>query len=315
MKMASQVFLDSEVRMTAFDWLSRKSFEYGDVLPRAILIKGFDYQGTRVPLLGPQGIFKPKIIPNIPLSITTAPKGPYDDSFGEDGFLLYKYRGINPQHHENVGLRTAMMRGTPLIYFHGVVPGMYLAVWPVFIIGDIPERLTFKVAADDMYYSHKPSREQSARPESVRYEDNTSRRIYITSIVRQRLHQRGFRERVLAAYQERCALCRLSHRELLDAAHIIPDSQPGGEPHVKNGIALCKLHHAAFDNFFIGIRPDYIVQVRKDVLSETDGPMLLHGLQGIHNTKLIIPKQKDHHPAPELLEQRWRRFAEFTQAG
>ena len=58
-------------------------------------------------LLGPQGIFKPKIIPQIPLSITTTPKGPYDDSFSYDDFLLYRYRGTDIQHRDNAGLRMA----------------------------------------------------------------------------------------------------------------------------------------------------------------------------------------------------------------
>lgn len=115
--------IDTEVRMAAFDWLSSRQIEYDDVLPRQILAKGFEFHGQRVPLLGPQGIFKPRIIPEIPLSITTSPKSPYDDSFGPDGFLLYRYRGTDSEHHENVGLRNAFFRKTPLIYFHGVVPG------------------------------------------------------------------------------------------------------------------------------------------------------------------------------------------------
>jgi hypothetical protein len=36
--------------------------------------------------------------------------------FTEDGFLRYRYRGSDPHHHDNVGLRTAMQRQTPLIY-------------------------------------------------------------------------------------------------------------------------------------------------------------------------------------------------------
>jgi len=77
---------------------------------------------------------------------------------------------------------------------------------------------------------------------------------------------------------------------------------------VRNGIAFCKLHHAAFDNFFLGIRPDYRVIVREDVLREKDGPMLLHGLQGLHNTFLAIPKRSVLRPDPELLARRWERF-------
>jgi putative restriction endonuclease len=48
-------------------------------------------------------------------------------------------------------------------------------------------------------------------------------------------HEKTFRQRVLRAYQERCAICRLRHRELLEAAHILPDGDPRGEPIVSNG--------------------------------------------------------------------------------
>lgn len=307
MNSSSSRHIDAEVRMAAFDWLSQKTIELGDVLPRAVLSQEFQFHGQRIPLLGPQGIFKPKILPELPLSITTAPRGPYDDSFDNDGFLLYKYRGTDQRHHENSGLRKAMLQRMPLIYFHGVVPGKYLAVWPVFIVGDIPEKLTFKVAADDMAFVENIIG-YSTGVNTVRDDESASRRAYITSAVRQRLHQRGFRERVLTAYRDQCALCRLRHRELLDAAHIIPDSQPGGDPIVQNGIALCKLHHAAFDNFFLGIRPDYMIIVRADVLKETDGPMLRHGLQGLHNNRLIIPRKAEYYPSPELLGRRWKLF-------
>ena len=299
--------LDIEIRLAAFEWLSQRTDILGDVLPRSVLAKGFEVRGTRIPLLGPQGIFKPKILPEIPLSITTAPKGPYDDSFAPDGFLLYKYRGLNPHHHENVGLRKAFIQKKPLIYFHGIVPGKYLTIWPVFIVADMPDKLTFRVAVDDMTYIGK-MKDVIYGNEMVHDSEAEARRAYITYGVRHRLHQRGFREQVLSAYKEQCALCRLHHRALLDAAHIIPDNEPGGQPIVKNGIALCKLHHAAFDNFFFGIRPDFVVEVRGDILEETDGPMLRHGLQGLHKIKMLIPRKPDLRPDPDLLERRWERF-------
>ncbi|HUL43455.1 MAG TPA: HNH endonuclease [Bacteroidota bacterium] len=139
-----------------------------------------------------------------------------------------------------------------------------------------------------------------------------SRRAYVTKQVRQRLHQQAFRARVLAAYREQCACCRLRHEQLLDAAHIIPDSEPEGEPVVSNGIALCKLHHAAFDELFIGITPDHIIQVRRDILEEFDGPMLLHGLQGLNGNKIVLPRSLRHQPNREFLE---RRFILFRNAG
>ena len=89
------------------------------------------------------------------------------------------------------------------------------------------------------------------------------RRRYVTRELQVRLYQRSFRERVLRAYHSQCALCRVRHHELLDAAHIVPDRE-GGEPGVPNGLSLCKLHHAAFDKLFVGVRPNGIIEVRRD---------------------------------------------------
>ena len=104
-------------------------------------------------------------------------------------------------------------------------------------------------------------------------------------------------------------MCRLRHRELLDAAHIIKDRDPLGLPMVRNGLSLCKLHHAAFDGHLIGVRPDYVVEVRADVLEEEDGPMLLHGLKGMHRIELpVLPRKADEKPDREMLERRYEEF-------
>ena len=300
--------LDQRVRLAAFDWLTRQTTVHGDVLTRDLLAKGFEFEEQLIPLVSPQGIFKPQLLKDAPLSITTTPTGPYDDSFGSDGLLLYRYRGTDPHHRDNEGLRNAMINSVPLVYFHGVVPGKYLAVWPVFVVGDMPEQLAFKVAADDSAFL------KQAITVSPQIADSTAepRRAYITATVRQRLHQRSFRERVLQAYREQCACCRLRHLELLDAAHIIADSDPYGMPTVRNGIALCKLHHAAFDSNILGIRPDYIIEVRADILDEQDGPILTHGLQQLNNKRIFIPPQKHLTPDNHLLE---KRYLDFRKAG
>jgi len=44
------------------------------LLPREILAQGFVFDGQRVPLIGPQGIFKPALLPEMPVSITTVPE-------------------------------------------------------------------------------------------------------------------------------------------------------------------------------------------------------------------------------------------------
>jgi len=300
--------IDHPLRLAAFEWLAKQTQIHGDVLSRKLLEKGFVFRGQSIPLVSPQGIFKPRILPEVPLTITTTPEGPYDDSFSPDDLLLYRYRGTDPNHRDNKGLRKAMMEGTPLIYFHGVVPGKYLAIWPVYIVGDMPDQLTFKVAADDSAYLKTT---MTAPSEHAADTGADIRRAYITTAVRHRLHQRGFRERVLYAYREQCACCKLRHPELLDAAHIIEDRLPEGVPEVRNGISLCKLHHAAFDSYFLGIRPDYVIEIRKDVLDEEDGPMLIHGLKDLNNRKIIMPSPHSLSPDPLLLERRYEDFRSY----
>ena len=295
---------DARVRNAAFEWLKDQVDRVGDVLPRPLLAQGFLWEGIRVPLVGPQGIFKPKVLREAPLSITTAPSGPYDDAFGADGLLRYRYRGTDPRHPDNEGLRVTMARRLPLIYFHGVAPGKYLAAWPVFVVSDDPPALTSSIAVDDLSYAG-----MRPIPTSVSSEDaDIARRVYVTGVVRMRLHQRSFRERVLEAYQRQCAFCRLRHEELLDAAHIVPDPEPAGEPLVRNGLALCTLHHTAFDRYFLGLRPDYVLEVRRDILEEQDGPTLVHAIQRLHGTAIIVPRQSHLQPSRELVEIRYQRF-------
>ena len=61
---------------------------------------------------------------------------------------------------------------------------------------------------------------------------------------------------------------------LSDAAHIIPDSEPEGKMVVRNGISLWRLHHAAFDRYFLAMRAHHTIEVRADILEESDGPTL-----------------------------------------
>jgi putative restriction endonuclease len=295
--------IDIQVRLAAFHWLSEQVNLYGDVLPKKLLQQGFEFQGQRISLISPQGIYTPKNF-SLPIAFHTVPEGPYNDGIGPDNLLDYKYRGKDPNHRDNVGLRKAMELKRPLAYFHGIVPGRYLAIWPVYIVADIPNTLTFKAVLDDIA---TVALEENVASRFIS-DGAEARRSYITATVRVRVHQRSFRERVVKAYNSQCAFCRLKHQELLDAAHIIPDSAPEGEPVITNGISLCKLHHAAYDSFILGVTPDYVIHVREDILEEEDGPVLQHGLKGLHNTKLILPRQKNHYPSREALDWRYSRF-------
>lgn len=290
--------LDEQIRLAAFNWLRDQSQIYDLAFPIDLLRRGFVFNNERIHLMGPQGIFKPQIM-ELPLTITTTPNSRYDDELKEDEYLIYKYQGNNIHHRDNVGLRECMNRGIPLIYFLGLAPSKYLPVWPVYIIRDDPNNLSFTVAADDFGSLFK---------DDGKFKEPDNRKLYITTMVKIRLHQQAFREKVLYAYKSKCALCQLKHSELLDAAHIIPDGEPESRPTVDNGLSLCKLHHAAFDKYIIGITPEYIVEVRKDILAEIDGPMLQHGLKDLDKHKIFVPIKTNEKPKKEFLEIRYQRF-------
>jgi putative restriction endonuclease len=287
-------------RLSAFEWLKDLG-PPGIELTRATLSRGFDLDGVRVPLVGPQGIWSPAGF-HVPLSISTIPSGPYFDHVDPTANnLRYAYRGTDVEHRDNVGLRRAITERTPLIYFYRTDPGLYLATYPVYVIGDDRRALMFSVKVDEAWVLSDPGVEPADLP------DTPLRREYATRTVRQRLFQAEFRRRVVDAYRERCALCRLRHRALLDAAHITADSD-AGEPTVSNGMSLCKLHHAAFDGFFFTVTPDYRVVVRPSILAETDGPMLLVALQQIDGSLIDLPTREDHRPDRDRLAARLEQF-------
>lgn len=295
---------DALVRRAAFERLGVLTDTYGEILPRTALLEGFAFGDQQVAFLSQRGIFKPAVLATVPLSIlTAAPKPgrvpPYEDQLSGDGLLLYKYFQDDPQHRDNRGLRAAIATRTPLIYFYGITPGQYLATWPVFVVADDPATLTFTIAMAEP---------QVLGTDLEPMVDPDLRRSYYQVVTTRRVHQGAFSKRVLAAYRRTCAICRLKEPRLLDAAHILPDRHPRSEPIVQNGLALCKLHHAAFDANLFGIRPDRHVEVVPRVLKDRDGPMLRHGLQEIHGTTIADPVRAELRPRIDLLEERYEEF-------
>ncbi len=265
----------------------------------------FEFDGEVIALRQTRGrgIHKPRQL-DAALSITTAftPYGqepPYRDSMGEDGYPRYKYERTDPELSTNRALRAALQYRLPLVYFVGVRSAVYDAEYPVYVIGDDPNSLEFTLGF---------SRAEVGLDTAVL---SAPERVYAARLTRQRLHQPVFRERVLHAYARACTVCHLKRSELLDAAHIIGDAEEGGEPVVPNGLALCKIHHAAYDRNILGITPDHVVEISRQLLDEVDGPMLRHGLQEMHGSRIRAPANPRSRPDPDRLA---RRYEVFSQA-
>lgn len=83
---------------------------------------------------------------------------------------------------------------------------------------------------------------------------------------------------------------------------------PSNQEAISSDLLVTEICHAAFDRGIIGIWPDYVVEVREDVLKEVDGPMLKYGLQALHTTELLLPSRILDWPSKDALERRYESF-------
>src|ERR1041385_8846125 len=116
--------IDDELRGAAIVQVRRLRDLHGGRIPRSALMGGVAVDGHRIPIWNYQkGIFKPEILGKggDALSVQTSVKSPYDDVHDADaGQIVYKYRGTDPKHPDNVALRNAMLQQVPIIYLIAV---------------------------------------------------------------------------------------------------------------------------------------------------------------------------------------------------
>jgi len=296
---------DDDIRSSCLAALDVLCAKHGiDVPYKGGLQYGFAFRGARVPFLNYQkGIYRAAAQRGpAALSVTTSFNSPYDDEETPGGFR-YAYRAGSIDQPDNRALRAAFELQVPLVYFVGTRPGWYRPEWPTFVTEDDPAAQLVTLTPGRMVGPYD-EREPTLPGDEIE-------RRYGVREARVRLHQARFRARVLPAYANRCTICRLTETRLLDAAHIIGDADPRGEPAVSNGLSLCSIHHRALDEDLIGISPDYLVQVHPRLRDEKDGPMLAV-LNGAHGANIQVPRRRDWRPDRELLAVRFERFQAAT---
>lgn len=296
---------DTDIRLAAFNRLVQLEKLHGPILPWEVIAQGFPWQGRTLLFANqPRGIFRPVGMTGAALSIkSTTPRGTrerrYPDQYSYDGTLLYRFQGHDPDAFDNQLLKMAYLDQAPLIFFCGVAPGQYRPIWPVYVSDFEPERLRCEVQVGELPGARVSDAPRIAEP---------LERRYATRQAQQRLHQAAFRYHVLQAYHARCAVCRLPAKALLEAAHIIPDRDELGHAEVPNGLALCRLHHGAFDAELLGIRPDGVIQVSRQLLEARDGPTLELAVKSFHERPLERPAHPLDWPKQDYLEARYEQF-------
>lgn len=304
---------DQGLLQAAFATIGQLQRWYEDAIPWAAIEKGFVFQGQQVNFASRAiGIFKPAQMQQGILSIkTVVPKAGriniYNDHQSSGDYYHYSLQAGDPRGGQNRYLWQAKELGQPFIYFYGISPGFYTALWPCFI-DEIYER-GLKDSYCDIYVGLNPLENPLPPLVGGRYSipDSFERR-YAVRESRARLHQSSFRQAVLTAYGNKCAMTGLPTPRLLDAAHIKPDSHEHGEASIRNGIALSKLHHSAFDKNLIGIDADYRIHVSQEVMESSDGPLLEQGIKGLHGRLIRVPDQDQWRPSRDFLAERFEDF-------
>ena len=143
---------------------------------------------------------------------------------------------------------------------------------------------------------------------------SSTKRTVITSkeIV---LRERGFRQAVIEAYDYKCSCCGIKIKSPkglsweVQAAHIVPHSFKGKDE-ILNGIALCHLHHWAFDVGWFTLTDDFKIKVSSKLNSSIlnlNGNENFYFLSMLSNepSKIYLPHDSRIHPHQNSLE--WHR--------
>lgn len=146
-------------------------------------------------------------------------------------------------------------------------------------------------------------RQMASDPLDIEPDDLPATRRKVMSTTLRLLRDRRFSEKVLSAYSHRCAFCGVQLR-LLDGAHILPVAHPDSNDRVTNGVALCALHHRAYDMSLVTFDQSYSILVREAALSQLvvdgrDGG--LGAFQAALAPAILLPQVQASHPSPQMI--------------
>jgi putative restriction endonuclease len=122
--------------------------------------------------------------------------------------------------------------------------------------------------------------------------------------VRPPVRDQAFRQLIVTVYDHRCAICGVriitpEQYTAVEAAHIIPWCKSKNDD-IRNGMALCRLCHWAFDNGMLGVSDNYQVSFSPHISSQHNAPGFLLTLTG---RSIIGPADREIWPAKKYLAE------------
>ena len=141
------------------------------------------------------------------------------------------------------------------------------------------------------------------------------RRFAVVS-ARRALREIGFRNRVLVAYGQSCAMCGVQLR-LLDAAHILPAAHPESTDGTDNGVALCATHHRALDRTLVTFDAEFRTHANEAMIERLAAENRDGGLAAFRRALrpiLALPPDQRDRPARRFVDKAnelrgWPHFA------
>jgi putative restriction endonuclease len=131
------------------------------------------------------------------------------------------------------------------------------------------------------------------------------KRRFAFSQTRRALRDINFSKRVFTAYGHRCAMCGIQLR-LLEGAHIVPVAERDSTDETSNGIALCALHHKAYDDSLVTFDEKYRVHLNNNRIKELKKSSRDEGLPAFRKalrTIIYLPPDQRDRPDPDYVEQ------------
>ena len=127
----------------------------------------------------------------------------------------------------------------------------------------------------------------------------------IVSTVTRLSREACFRQQVLTAYGNRCAVTRLQLR-LVDAAHILPVGAIGSTDDIQNGLALSPTFHRAFDNGLVFLDEEHVMRINpvkelQLVTLRLDGG--LPDFKSLLDKRIHLPPDRRQWPQPAIIRK------------
>lgn len=144
---------------------------------------------------------------------------------------------------------------------------------------------------DDLEELHSSS-EIKDKTTNISMNENDGKDVFRK--IKTRQGQYKLRKLLIHNYQSKCALCNISHPTLLITSHIKPWSESSNTERVDpcNGILLCRIHDALFDNGFISFDENYRILFSSEIDFEK---------QGI-SKEIVFRKPIQSLPSPDFLK-------------